>query len=396
MSKNFDAFYFKKLRSQGYTLEQSLAELADNSITHNANNIWVYMYWSDDTGKDSFIMVVDDGDGMNENELLNKALTIPKDDIMNQKKEGHSVYGLGLKTGSFNHCRSITIITKKNRLLKKTLNLTDGQTDYMPSCMDHRFIKKHLDLFAKRKKGTIIILSDLDKISEMRASDRGPNFYEDCDKSKKHFKLTYHKYLLKDKIKIFFQGIDEINRTKAIDPFYKNHPSTIKLENIEISFYKGGDTILKPYIIPIDTGDENLGKSKNDLQGLYFLRNNRLIDCGGWFGLGEKNKNGFWSSNDRFNRLRIEIDIPIETSKHWITHTKNSVKIPDYAISKMRKHLVQIRKEFTAKIGQINEDSKDPIDENLKKKRELNKVIKNRILNEEDLTKIQKFIENLK
>ena len=237
MSKNFDAFYFKKLRSQGYTLEQSLAELADNSITHNANNIWVYMYWSDDTGKDSFIMVVDDGDGMNENELLNKALTIPKDDIMDQKKEGHSVYGLGLKTGSFNHCRSITIITKKNRLLKKTLNLTDGQTDYMPSCMDHRFIKKNLDLFAKRKKGTIIILSDLDKISEMRASDRGPNFYEDCDKSKKHFKLIYHKYLLKDKIKIFFQGIDEINRTKAIDPFYKNHPSTIKLENIEISFY---------------------------------------------------------------------------------------------------------------------------------------------------------------
>ena len=44
-------------------------------------------------------------------------------------------------------------------------------------------IKKNLDLFAKRKKGTIIILSDLDKISEMRASDRGPNFYEDCDKS---------------------------------------------------------------------------------------------------------------------------------------------------------------------------------------------------------------------
>ena len=65
---------FKTFRSRGYTLEHSIAELADNSITHNAKNIWTYMYWSDDAGKNSFIMVIDDGDGMNENELLNKAL----------------------------------------------------------------------------------------------------------------------------------------------------------------------------------------------------------------------------------------------------------------------------------------------------------------------------------
>ena len=72
------ALILEKLRSHGYTIQQSLAELADNSITHKAKNIWVYMYWSDDAGKNSFIMVVDDGDGMNEDELLNKALTIPK------------------------------------------------------------------------------------------------------------------------------------------------------------------------------------------------------------------------------------------------------------------------------------------------------------------------------
>ena len=74
----------EKLRSHGYTIPQSLAELADNSITHDAKNIWVYMFWSDDTGKNSFIMVVDDGNGMNENEL-NRALTFP--DQENIKKE---------------------------------------------------------------------------------------------------------------------------------------------------------------------------------------------------------------------------------------------------------------------------------------------------------------------
>lgn len=103
----------EKLRSHGYTLPQSLAELADNSITHNAKNIWVYMFWSDDTGKNSFIMVVDDGNGMSEKELLNRALTFPDQENNNKGENNHSVFGAGLKTGSFNHCRSITIITKK-------------------------------------------------------------------------------------------------------------------------------------------------------------------------------------------------------------------------------------------------------------------------------------------
>jgi len=93
----------EKLRSHGYTLQQSLAELADNSITHNAKNIWVYMFWSDDAGKDSFIMVVDDGRGMNEDELLNRALAFPKKEHVDQGENDHSVFGVGLKTGSFNH-----------------------------------------------------------------------------------------------------------------------------------------------------------------------------------------------------------------------------------------------------------------------------------------------------
>ena len=183
------AFILRKYRSRGYTLEQSLAELADNSITHNAKNIWTYMYWSDDQGKDSFIMVVDDGDGMSKDELLNRALNIPKDEHADKGENDHSVYGLGLKAGSFNHCTSITIITKKDELIKKTLNLKDGITDNMPSCIEHKFVKKHLEDLNSRKSGSIVLWSDLDNLTKLRASERGPNFYEDCDKTKKHFKL---------------------------------------------------------------------------------------------------------------------------------------------------------------------------------------------------------------
>ena len=389
------AFIFKTFRSRGYTLEHSIAELADNSITHNAKNIWTYMYWSDDQGKDSFIMVVDDGDGMSKDELLNRALNIPKDEHVDKGENDHSVYGLGLKAGSFNHCTSITIITKKDELIKKTLNLKDGITDNMPSCIEHKFVKKHLEDLNSRKSGSIVLWSDLDNLTKLRASERGPNFYEDCDKAKKHFKLIYHKYLLENKINLFFNGKEEVNKTKKFDPFYKDNPNTIILPGSEISFFKGGTTKITPYIISIDTTNENLGKSRNELQGLYFLRKNRVIDYGGWFGLGEKNVDKFWGNSERFNRLRIEIEIPIETSKDWITDSKNQVNIPGYAYSKIRKCLIQIRKDYLEKVNLMNGENKQPINETSKKKNELIRILRNSVLNEEELVKIEKSIKEL-
>ena len=389
------AFILRKYRSRGYTLEQSLAELADNSITHNAKNIWTYMYWSDDQGKDSFIMVVDDGDGMSKDELLNRALNIPKDEHVDKGENDHSVYGLGLKAGSFNHCTSITVITKKDELIKKTLNLKDGITDNMPSCIEHKFVKKHLEDLNSRKSGSIVLWSDLDNLTKLRASERGPNFYEDCDKAKKHFKLIYHKYLLENKINLFFNGKEEVNKTKKFDPFYKDNPNTIILPGSEISFLKGGTSKITPYIIPIDTTNENLGKSRNELQGLYFSRKNRVIDYGGWFGLGEKNADKFWGTSERFNRLRIEIEIPIETSKDWITDSKNQVNIPGYAYSKIRKCLIQIRKDYLEKVNLMNGENKQPINETSKKKNELIRILRNSVLNEEELVKIEKSIKEL-
>tara|TARA_B100000886_G_scaffold336978_1_gene296789 strand:+ start:482 stop:1666 length:1185 start_codon:yes stop_codon:yes gene_type:complete len=389
------AFILRKYRSRGYTLEQSLAELADNSITHNAKNIWTYMYWSDDQGKDSFIMVVDDGDGMSKDELLNRALNIPKDEHVDKGENDHSVYGLGLKAGSFNHCTSITVITKKDELIKKTLNLKDGITDNMPSCIEHKFVKKHLEDLNSRKSGSIVLWSDLDNLTKLRASERGPNFYEDCDKAKKHFKLIYHKYLLENKINLFFNGKEEVNKTKKFDPFYKDNPNTIILPGSEISFLKGGTSKITPYIIPIDTTNENLGKSRNELQGLYFSRKNRVIDYGGWFGLGEKNADKFWGTSERFNRLRIEIEIPIETSKDWITDSKNQVNIPGYAYSKIRKCLIQIRKDYLEKVNLMNGENKQPINETSKKKNELIRILRNSVLNDEELVKIEKSIKEL-
>ena len=338
---------FKKLRNLGYTLPEALAELVDNSIKAKSKNVWIYMYWSDDIGKKSYVMIVDDGEGMDEDELLNKALAFPKEDKIDEGEKDLSKFGLGLKTGSFQHCKAITVITKKNKTLKKTLDCDIGLSDKMPDCIEHKFVKEHLDFFEKQKSGTIILWSGLDRLVSLKSRDRALNFYNEQDKAKKHFKLIYHKFLINNEINIFFGGNEDIHKVKAWDPFYKNNPEGIKLESAEINFYKNGKTLIDPWIIPENLPyNEITNHAKNELQGLYFFRKNRLLSYGGWFELGRDK----WSNNDRYNRLRIEIDIPRIDDEHWITIQKYKVIIPEFAIYQLQKHIGLARRKYIEKI----------------------------------------------
>lgn len=49
------------LRDVGYSFRGAIADLVDNSIAANANEVSITMAWA---GADSFIRIADDGDGM--------------------------------------------------------------------------------------------------------------------------------------------------------------------------------------------------------------------------------------------------------------------------------------------------------------------------------------------
>ena len=56
-------------RSLGYSIEEAVSDLIDNSITANAKNISFYLEWN--KGKPYFVLI-DDGNGMSmkQNELI--------------------------------------------------------------------------------------------------------------------------------------------------------------------------------------------------------------------------------------------------------------------------------------------------------------------------------------
>ncbi len=337
---------FKSLRNQGYTLAESLAELVDNSIKAKAKNIELYLWFADDP----FILTMDDGCGMDENEIINKALIVPEDNsnYSDSGPDDLGRYGLGLKQGTFAHCKCLTILSKKENFSFKTQHMDhDKPNDILPKCSSNKIVKSKIEELKNKKSGTIILWSDLDYLMKRRDSTQG-NFYDQIERVKKHFTMIYHKRISQSNLNIFFQGNDEINRIKSFDPFYENNKDTMKLEDIPVNS-RGSQVILKPYIIPKEISSENLNKNGNELQGLYFSRKNRIIDFGGWFEIDSESRTKL-STTDKFRRLRILTELPINNVEDWIPSQKNKINIPDFFKKTMFQNIKKIREKYLDKI----------------------------------------------
>ena len=82
-------------RSFGYNLSTAIADIVDNSISANAKKIDIDYKWN---GKDSFISIIDNGNGMNLEELVIAMTPGSKDpdEVRNENDLGR--FGMGLKT----------------------------------------------------------------------------------------------------------------------------------------------------------------------------------------------------------------------------------------------------------------------------------------------------------
>ena len=95
-------------RSMGYTAEAAVADIIDNSISANAENVsLIYPPGAE------YLKIIDDGCGMDFDELKNAMrYGIDPTDVRNENDLGR--FGLGLKTASFSQCNILTVISKLN------------------------------------------------------------------------------------------------------------------------------------------------------------------------------------------------------------------------------------------------------------------------------------------
>lgn len=323
-------------RSIGYSFETAVADIIDNSISKHANNIFIYF----DSNNPQYLMVLDNGAGMDNNELIDAMKYGSKSSNDERDKDDLGRFGLGLKMASLSQCRKLTVVSKKGSKLSGAVWDLDHiieTNNWELILLDDNDIKqvKYIDKLNSYESGTIVLWENFDRITK-EAGDHSKIFDNKITITRAHVSLVFHRFLSEsNKISIFFNN----ELVQPTDPFFSSHQATQKLEE-ETKIINGNIIKIRPYILPYisklntEERQEIFGKDGIKLnQGFYVYRNKRLIIWGTWFRMT--------AYHELKQLTRIRIDIPNTMDSLWEIDIKKSTASLPESIKKELKTIVE-------------------------------------------------------
>lgn len=339
------------MRSIGYTFKTAIADIIDNSISAHAKNINIFIPINDD---DLYIAILDDGDGMNRDDLFN-AMKYGSDREYTSLDLGR--FGLGLKSASLSLCRILTVIAKNNDELSAfQWNLDAVMQNSKWDCLELEESEilsfPKIDTLLKLGNGTLVIWQNFDIAYKKNNGLVREYLSDEMAEAENHIRLVFHRYLSNkfNHLKIFVNG----DQLSPLDPFLEDHPKTDSRKPSEISI--NGSTIkIQPFILPhmSNLNDEDINKlggieALRHNQGFYIYRNDRLIIYGKWFRLSPSDV-----SPELYKYGRIKVDIPNSLDDIWeIDIKKQNATIPKQILNHLKKAVRDVcfrSKDKTAK-----------------------------------------------
>lgn len=347
----------QSMRAVGYDVSMAISDIIDNSISAKAKNIWISHKWA---GKDSFIQIVDDGEGMSEKELFNAMRLGSLNPLETRDPNDLGRFGMGLKTASFSQCKLLTVRSKKNNLVSTRcwdLNLVEKEKEWLLVKREKFHSKKYLTNLEDKQSGTIVLWQNLDRLINYEGFEGDDetvlvdDFLRKIDEMHKYLSMIFHRYLENpSRLNIHvLTGEGSYVKLKAWDPFLKLHSATQELSSEAHNIF--GDTIsIRPFVLPhvskLSTIDHQKAAGPqgwNAQQGIYLYRKERLIVSGGWLNLGYKQE-------EHYKLARIQLDIPNNMDSEWqIDVKKATAKLPD-AFRNDLKRLSKITREKASDI----------------------------------------------
>jgi hypothetical protein len=328
------------LRDIGYSLETSIADIIDNSITARSRRIQIL---SEASVEEPFIAIVDDGAGMSEEELLTAMRPGSRNPLAAREEPDLGRFGLGLKSASFSQCRRLTVVSKKAGKISAAIWDLDDVAERNEWAV--QLPETVADLPGVEKlgeTGTLVLWQKLDRLSgglTLEIRRRAELINQRLAETERHLRLVFHRFMDgTSAIRIELNG----RRLRPLDPFARKHPSTIAdpdehlalpLGNIEIQSFT------LPHHKQLGSADwDDLGGPEGHLksQGFYLYRGRRLILYGSWFGLCRQ------SELTKLSRVRI--DIPNSMDSDWkIDVKKSSAQLPPIVRDRLRKVIERIQ-----------------------------------------------------
>lgn len=311
-------------RAIGYNLETAVADVIDNSISAFAKNIYFNSEWN---GGESTITILDDGCGMNNDELIQAMRPGAKNPLDERNEKDLGRFGLGLKTASFSQCRKLIVVSKKAGY-SPIYWIWD--LDYVNKTSKWELIRypiadNFLHALDKLESGTLVVWTELDRVipSNTSASNEmaKDKFLAQMDRVKLHLAMTFHRFMEEKSIKLYCWG----HELKPWNPFLITETATQSFPDEPI-----GEAIMKGFVLPHKShlSEETYKEAEgingwSGQQGFYVYRGKRLMIAGDWLGLFRK--------EEHYKLVRILIDLPNKLDSEWQIDIKKSTARPPLA-----------------------------------------------------------------
>ncbi len=300
------------LRDTGYDFNTAIADVVDNSIAADANNISIQL--AIDFAGEIVVAVCDDGSGMDRDGLIN-AMRYGSSRRPSAKSLGK--FGMGLKTASTAFARRLAVISR----------LSGGSPQRATWDLDRMAQEKSwslevappsdeevtlLDALAHGDAGTLVLWQKVDRLldgyKDPASKARRKALEKLSERLGDHLALVYQRFL---------DPKDDRERTisisvngKAIrywDPFLVSvtkAPVMEKTLKVESPDGATAEFTVRAFILPrkeeyADTETLTLARISNERQGVYVYRENRLIHGPDWMGM--------YKQEPHLSLLRVEL-----------------------------------------------------------------------------------------
>ncbi len=311
------------LRGVGYSLETAIADIIDNSISAGAKNISVKMSRATG-GSEAGIVVVDDGRGMNREELIQAMKLGSISPLRPRDRSDLGRFGLGLKTASFSQCRRLTVFSRQNGEDSSFAWDLDDVASKGEWILEERTPVAPI-VGIEGNHGTAVVWGKIDRVHAMDSNSSDQEWNALRQRVATHLGLIFHRFLTNESIRIDLDG----RAILAMDPFAcgadAGKPCDFPVETWpETGAIKA---TLQCFVLPLKPagGKTRYLKGEEDdlgLQGFFIYRGNRLLQAGGWLGF-----KGFRVADD-YKLARIRLDFENDGDAEWRVDIKKSKATP--------------------------------------------------------------------
>lgn len=350
-------YLIKSIAEQGYSLETSLADLIDNSISAGANEVEILLNMENEPFK---LFIADNGSGMTEEELAMN-MRFPSNSPENKRENSDlGRFGLGLKTASFSQTRKLTVLSRKKggitysgRTWDVDFLKTNGWGIIINTDSEiEEFLKEYNHLsnsfsngFDQYSPNTIVIWSGLYKFENYLDINNRKNALskEINEVTSDYLALVFHRFLERSENRVKIR----LNNTiiKPFNPF----PNENDFRQIEPKQSKFRSDVIKieGFVLPARSIQESsLGnsiwttrfRSLMDMEGIYIYRADRIILFGGWNGIIKK------APRLQLARLRVEVGNSVDHLLH-LNVAKSQIVIPHELRTAFENYIEELKEE---------------------------------------------------